>query len=217
MAAQDTVARALLHRYPRSYAQEAGIRSLTGPQGLFQLLVLSLLMSARIRADIALRAARDLFDAGWTTARRMTDAGWDARTRVLNRAGYARYDERTSRMLGETSDLLLERYAGDLRKLRDAAQHDIAKERRLLKECKGIGDVGVDIFFREVQESWTELWPFADKRALHEAERLGLGKDTDSLVSLVDRGDFTHLVDALVRADLDGISSADDLEPAATR
>jgi len=69
--------------------------------------------------------------------------------RVLNRAGYARYDESTSRMLGDTCALLLERYRGDLRKLREEAGHDPQRERALLKEFKGLGDVGVDIFSRE--------------------------------------------------------------------
>lgn len=217
MAEEGAIVRGILAAYPKTYAQEVGIRSLEGPTGLFRLLVLSLLMSARIRADIAANAAHDLFENGWTTAKRMADAGWHARTRVLNRAGYARYDERTSRMLGETSELLLQRYSGDLRKLRDAAEHDPAKERRLLKECKGIGDVGVDIFFREAQAAWPELWPFADERALREARRLGLADDMEALARSVPKSEFAHLVEALVRCDLDGVTSADELEPAATR
>jgi hypothetical protein len=96
---------------------------------------------------------------------------------VLNQAGYARYDERTSTILADTSALLLDRYGGDLRRLRAAAGHDSAAERRLLKEFKGIGDVGVDIFFREAQRAWSELYPFADRRALQAAGRLGLGAD----------------------------------------
>lgn len=51
----------------------------------------------------------------------MAEATWRQRTDVLNRAGYARYDESTSRMLGDTAQLLLDRYRGDLRKLREEA------------------------------------------------------------------------------------------------
>jgi hypothetical protein len=69
-----------------------------------------------------------------------------------------------------------------------------------LKEVKGLGDVGVDIFFREAQAAWEELYPFADKRALQTARNLGLPDDADKLAERVDRKDFPRLVAALVRA-----------------
>jgi hypothetical protein len=119
--------------------------------------------------------------------------------RVLNENGYARFDERTATMLGDACDLLLERYQGDLRKLREEAGRDPAQERRLLKEVKGIGDVGVDIFFREVQVAWDELYPFADRRALDAARRLGLPGDARALARGHDPRSFTRLVAALVR------------------
>lgn len=195
---------AVLSHYPHSYAEQLRIRSPGGPTGLFQLLVMSLLMSARISSSIALEAARALTAAGWTTAAKMADATWEQRTRTLNRSGYARYDERTSRMLGATAELLVERYRGDLRRLRADADEDPAAERRLLKECKGMGDVGVDIFFREVQGTWQELYPFADDRALRAARALGLPADPHRLAGLMDgRAQFVRLVSGLVQADLE--------------
>ena len=93
-------------------------------------------------------------------------------------------------MLGDLTDHLLERYGGDLRKLRDEAERDPGAERRLLKAFKGLGDVGVDIFFREVQVAWDELAPFADRRALDAAGRLDLPKDPGKLARLVGADDF---------------------------
>src|ERR687888_69109 len=107
---------------------------------------------------------RGLADQGWTTPQKLDRTTWAQRVRVLNRAGYARYDESTSRMLGDTCALLLERYRGDLRRLREEAGRDPKRERALLKAFKGLGDVGVDIFFREAQLAWKELYPFADRR-----------------------------------------------------
>jgi hypothetical protein len=86
-------------------AEEAGVGSLNSASGLFRLLVVALLMSARIRWSVALAATKALFDHGWTTA----DAGWSERTRVLNRSGYAR----------DTCDHLLDRFGGDLGGLRE--------------------------------------------------------------------------------------------------
>src|SRR5215211_5023104 len=88
--------RAVLERYPRTYGEELGLRALDGPSALFRLLVMAALMSARIRASIALDAARALSRQRWTTPKRMADASWEDRARTLQGAGYARYDERTS-------------------------------------------------------------------------------------------------------------------------
>lgn len=202
-ATRAQLVHALLGRYPSTFAEDVGIHRLDRPAPLFRLLVLALLMSARIRASVASAAARALFEQGLATPARMAAATWEERTRILNGAGYARYDERTSRMLAATADLVLERYRGDLRRLRDAADGDPAAERVLLKECKGIGDVGADIFFREVQVAWPELYPFADGRALGAAERLGLGSSAAALARLAQGRDFAILVDALVRVGLD--------------
>jgi hypothetical protein len=196
------IARGLLARHGRLYSEEVGANVAKGtPASLFQWLVASILLSARISHRIAIKAARALKRQGWTTAEKLAASTWAERATTLNRAGYARYDERTSAMLGATTDRLLVRYGGDLRKLRDAAGRDPARERALLKEFKGLGDVGVDIFFREVQAAWDELRPFADRRAFSGARRLDLGSDAKALARLVDEPDFPRLVAALVRLD----------------
>ena len=200
------IADALLERHGRTFADELGINVAAGtPSPLFRLLVASILFSARIGHRIAFAAARALADQGWTTPQKLDRTTWAQRVRVLNRAGYARYDESTSRMLGDTCALLLERYRGDLRRLREQAERDPRRERALLKEFKGIGDIGVDIFFREAQVAWDELYPFADRRALRAAERLGLRGDANALARLVegDVREFARLAAALVRVGLE--------------
>ena len=82
-------------------------------------------------------------------------------------------------MLGDTALMLLDKYRGDLRQLRAAAGRDPRRERLLLKECKGIGEVGADIFCREAQITWDELFPFADRRALEAAGSSSMTTPTD--------------------------------------
>ena len=202
-AATSQIVETLLERHGRTYASEAGIRLRNTPAPLFQLLVLSLVLSARIRAGVAVAASQALFASGWTTAEKLAAARWEDRVRVLNRSGYARYDERTSTMLGETSERVLHRYRGDLRRLREEAGRDPEAERRALQRCSGIGEVGAAIFSREAQLIWEELYPFADRRALRAAHRIGLGNDIAALERSTDgREQFTTLVAALVRCDL---------------
>ena len=194
------LARMLLERHPQSYADRLRIDvSRNTPATLYQWLIASLLFSARISADTAEAAAQAAFDKGWRTPRKMAETTWAERVKVLNRAGYARYDESTSRYIGETTNFLLERYRGDLRRLREAAEHDSQRERELLQEFKGIGQVGTDIFFREAQLAWEELFPFADTKALKAAGKLGLGKDAGDLARVVKRrSDLPRLLAALV-------------------
>jgi endonuclease III len=200
---KDQIVKALLARHGQTYAQEFGVKLERGtPSALFRWLCASMLLSARISADAAMEATRALAKQGWTSARKMSDATWEQRTRTLNRAGYARYDESTSRMLGDTSQMLLEKYGGDLRRLREAAGRDPERERALLKECKGIGEVGADIFCREAQIVWDELFPFADRRALEAAGRLGLEDDAGRLAKRTSRKDYPRLLAALVRTGL---------------
>jgi hypothetical protein len=222
---KNQIVQALLERHGQTYAGELGIDlERNTPSGLYRWLCAATLLSARIGADVAMRAARALAEQGWTSVQKMAAATWEQRTRTLNQAGYARYDESTSRMLGDTAEMLLDKYQGDLRRLRDAAERDPGRERALLKECKGVGDVGADIFCRETQLAWDELFPFADRRALQAAGRLGLEADAEGLARRVARKDYPRLLAALVRTglakDFDGVleaASRQKRKPIATR
>ncbi len=199
---------ALLDAYGRTYASEIGIPlHRDRPSAWFRLLCASILFAHRINADAAVSAARALAKAGWKTSRSMAKSDWADRVRILNRAGFARYDESTARTLGEDAALVNERYGGDLRKLRERAGRNPERELALLQEFKGIGPVGADIFAREAQLVWEELRPFADGRARRAAARLGLPTDPDRLGALVPPDQVARLMAALVRVDLaDGYS-----------
>ncbi|WP_405817975.1 endonuclease [Streptomyces sp. NBC_00838] len=197
------VADALLSSHGSTYAREAGIRLRDTPQPLYQLLLLALLLSAPIRAGVAVSTARALDEAGLRTPRRMTEATWQQRVDALGRGGYRRYDESTATRLGDGADLLIRRWHGDPRRMRGEADGDIKVLRRLLQDLPGIGPVGADIFLREAQAVWPEVAPYFDTKALRGAERLGLGTDTAALARLAGDAGPAALAAALVRASLD--------------
>ncbi len=214
-ATRDDIVAELLDRHGRTYADDAGIKLADKPSPLYQLLVLSVLLSARISADIAVQAARALWSSGWRTPKAMAEATWAERTKTLNESGYARYDERTSRMLGDGADLLRDEYGGDLRRLREQAEGDTAKIRAAVKQFKGIGDVGADIFCREAQGVWTELAPYVDDKTASAAKALGLPSSAKSIAGLVPDADLPRLVAALVRSGL--AKDAEDIRETAGR
>lgn len=201
--ANQRLVKALLDRAGQTYADEAGIRLKDQPAPLYQLLVLATLLSARISAGVALSAARELFAAGFTTPQKMRRASWQERVDALGRGHYRRYDERTSTMLGNGADLIIDRYSGDLRRLAEESKEDAGRASELLQEVPGIGPVGADIFMREAQAAWPWLRPFADRRVAEGARRLGLPTDTAELAGLVSGGDVARLAAALVRVSLD--------------
>jgi hypothetical protein len=93
---RDAIVEALLERHGQTYAAELGIDlERNTPSALYRWLCAATLLSARIGARAAMQAAQALAAQGWTTARKMADASWEQRTRTLNQAGYARYDEST--------------------------------------------------------------------------------------------------------------------------
>jgi endonuclease III len=200
MAAPGDIVRVLLARHGESYAEQAGIRLADRPSPLYQLLVLSTLLSARISADVALAAARELFAAGYRTPQAMRAASWQDRVDALGRGHYRRYDERTSTMLGNGAELLLHRWKGDLRRLRTEADGDPGRTRELLMEFPGIGPTGADIFLREVQAVWPQVAPYLDDRVTEAAARLNLPTDPAELADVTkSTGDLSHLAAALLR------------------
>lgn len=204
---RDTV-RALLDEYGRTYAQEAGITLKDTPQPLYRLLVLACLLSARIRADTAVAAARELSGAGMRDPRSMARAGWQRRVDALGRGGYRRYDERTATQLGEGARLATEEYGGDLRTLRERAGGDVEGLRKELRRFPGLGPAGADIFLREAQAVWPEAAPYIDGKARQGARELGLPDDPEALAELAGDAGPAKLAAALVRVAL-GKDAAD--------
>lgn len=147
----------------------------------------------------------------------MAEASWQERVDALGRGGYRRYDERTATQLGEGAELLLDRWGGDLRRLRAEADGDVDELRRLLQEFPGIGPSGGAIFLREVQAVWPEAAPLVDDKALQGARRLGLPEDPDRLLGLAGRTEPAVLASALVRAALDKDVTEDTLRRAGSR
>ncbi|MFD5335531.1 endonuclease [Streptomyces hawaiiensis] len=199
----ERVVRELVGAHGRTYAEEAGIGLKDTPQPLYRLLVLSHLLSARIRGSVALATARALHEAGLRDPHRMARAGRQQRVDALGRGGYRRYDERTATQLGDAAELLNERWGGDLRRLRREADGKVSELRRLLQEFPGMGPAGAGIFLREAQGVWPEAAPCLDAKALQGAERLDLPQDPERLTALAGDTDPAVLAAALVRAAVD--------------
>jgi endonuclease III len=192
---------ALLDQFGRTYAEEAGIRLKDEPSPLYQLLVVSTLLSARISANVAIAAAKELFAAGYRTPRAMREASWQDRVDALGRGHYRRYDESTATMLGRSADLLEQEWKDDLRRLRAQAGGDPRRIGELITRFPGIGPTGAEIFLREVQVVWTDLAPYFGERIRQNAAKLDLPTGERGLADLTASPvETARLAAAIVRA-----------------
>lgn len=193
--------RRLLKVAGTTYAAEAGVRISDKPMPLFQLLVLCMLASKPIDAAIAMRAGHELFSDGLRTPKAVLDSDRRTMIEAFGRAHYVRYDESSATRLTEIAQLVLDDYSGDLREIARRSDRDIDAAKRMLKKFKGIGDTGADIYLREVQDVWSWVRPYFDKRAVRGAKALGLPGDPKKLGALAPRAN-ARLAAALVRASL---------------
>ncbi|MGE2692726.1 endonuclease [Mycolicibacterium pulveris] len=192
----------LLEHAGTTYAEEAGIRLKDQPMPLFELLVLCMLASKPIDAAIAVSAARELFADGLRTPDAVLDADRQQMIRAFGRAHYVRYDESSADRLIDIAETVRAQYRGDLRYLAAESDDDVRAAAGLLKQFKGIGDTGSDIFLREVQDVWTWVRPYFDERATAAARELGLPGKAGDLAELAP-GSTAELAAALVRVSLD--------------
>ena len=185
-----------------TYAAEARIKLSDKPMPLFQLLVICMLASKPIDAAIAMRAGRELFEVGLRTPKAVLSADRQTMIDAFGRAHYVRYDESSATRLTDIAEQVRDEYSGDLRKLADHSQHDVAAAKRLLKRFKGIGDTGADIYLREVQDVWSWVRPYFDDRATAAAKQLGLPTQPEKLGALAPQAN-ARLAAALIRMSLD--------------
>jgi endonuclease III len=202
MAERKQVVRRLLNAAGTTFAAEAKVRISDKPKPLFQLLTLCMLASKPIDATIAMRAGRELFSDGLRTPKAVLAADRQTMIDAFGRAHYVRYDESSATRLTEMAQRVADEYSGDLREIAGRSSENVAAAKRMLKEFKGIGDTGADIYLREVQDVWKWVRPYFDKRATRTAKCLGLPGDPEKLGALAPRAN-ARLAAALVRASLD--------------
>lgn len=140
------------------------------PEELFKWFLAAILFGARISEALASRTFREFEKRRLTTPKRVAAYGWDGLVTALDEGGYGRYDFKTASKLGEMSKSLLERYSGDLNRLHETARDPRDLEAKLKALGKGIGDVTVEIFLRELRDVWDKADPPLSEIAMFAAK-----------------------------------------------
>ncbi|KAJ5106888.1 TruB pseudouridylate synthase (N terminal domain) family protein [Penicillium angulare] len=156
-----------------------------GPDTVLAMILDVMIKSRPISHDLTRKTLTHLVDAGYHHIDILSSTTWEERTRVLSEGGYNRYREQCATNLGTLADFVSNRYDGDLNNLLEAAHGDREETRKLVKEIKGVGDLGVELFFNDVQSVWPSIAPFLDSRSLNTADEIGIGRDLDAIYGVL--------------------------------
>ncbi|KAI1616780.1 hypothetical protein EDD37DRAFT_645410 [Exophiala viscosa] len=175
----------LIEKYgaiPLSNTALEGLQS-PKPETILALLLNAMFSSARNSHDLAAKTTATAIKVHYHKVDALRKSSWDERTEVLTEGGYTRYREKRATGLGELVELIDSKYDGDLNNLLPDLSTDSSPSeiRKRLKEIKGVGDVGIDIFVDTAQAVWPCLAPFLDPRSANTADALGLPSDAQIL------------------------------------
>lgn len=208
MHAPPDIVRLLIETMGGKFSRELGIDvSVASRLALNKWFLAAKLFGARISSIIAARTYKEFEHRGILLPEQILSTGWDGLVEILDAGGYVRYDFSTATKLLSIMEDLQEQYAGDLNNLHEKAQDGKDLESRLKQLGKGIGDVTVNIFLRELRTVWAKARPALSLPALLAAGHLGLIPEGNPLAALEQlwvenqiRGrDFCDFEAALVR------------------
>ena len=170
-----TVVRSLVSRVPGRFSLELGLNlSSRRPRDLFLWFLAAVLYGTRISGAIVARTHAEFVRRGLTSPAHIVTTGWDGLVEALDAGGYVRYDFKTATKLLEVMTHLIDQYGGDLQTLHAAAGDDRDVETRLKALGKGIGEVTVQIFLRELRGIWPKAQPALSPLSILAARDLAL-------------------------------------------
>jgi endonuclease III len=176
MKAEDV--RALVESRGQKYSEILGIDISEGKEDeVFKWFLASLLFGAPITESSVVKTYRCFQKHGVLTPKQILKTGWDDLVKILDEGGYTRYDFKTADRLLEVARNLTEKYSGSLCLIHSESSgaHDF--ENRLKNLGKGVGNVTVSIFLRELRDVWEKAEPNPTALVVLAAQELGIVKN----------------------------------------
>ena len=171
----------LVRNFGQKYSEILGI-NLEGrdDREIFKWFLASILFSAPIRESSAIKTYKCFKKYGVLTPQKIIQTGWQGLVNILDEGTYTRYDFRTSDKLLEVMSNLVTLYGGSLSSLHQLSLDSTDVEKRLKNLGKGIGDVTVSIFLRELRNLWEKANPRPTPLVVLAAKNLGIVKEEAS-------------------------------------
>ncbi len=167
--------RALVQNFGQKYSKILGINLKDETdEETFKWFLASILFGAPITETSVIKTYKCFQKYDVLTPTRILEAGWDELVRILDEGSYTRYDFKTADKFLEVMQNLTADYGGSLNLLHSKASGTKDLEKRLKNLGKGIGDVTVSIFLRELREIWQKAKPDPTSLVVIAAKNLGI-------------------------------------------
>ncbi len=141
---------------------------------IFKWFLASVLFGAPITETSVIKTYRCFEKREVLTPNKILETGWNGLVKILDEGSYTRYDFKTADKLLEVMGNLNTRYGGSLSKLHEDAADSLDLEKRLKELGKGIGDVTVSIFLRDLRGVWHKADPKPTPLVILASKRLGI-------------------------------------------
>jgi len=173
--------KALVDNYGTRYSEILGIDLSEGKEEeVFKWFLASVLFGAPITENSVIKTFRCFQKYKVLTPDRILQTGWDVLVKILDEGSYTRYDFKTADKLLAVMQNLKKRYEGSITILCDQTSDEQDLEKRLKELGKGIGDVTVSIFLRELRDIWQKADPEPTSLVVMAAEKLGIVKKKEN-------------------------------------
>ena len=168
----------LIKNFGQKYSETLGINLEGGEEReIFKWFLASILFGAPINETSVIRTFQCFERHEVLTPKGILERGWQGLVDILDEGGYTRYDFKTSDKLLEVMNNLVTLYEGRLNHLHEQALDSSDLEKRLRNLGKGIGDVTVSIFLRELRSIWKKADPNPTPLVILAAKNLGMIKE----------------------------------------
>ena len=166
---------ALVENFGQKYSEILGI-SLNDEtdEETFKWFLASILFGAPITETSVIKTYKCFQKYDVLTPKGILETGWDGLVKILDEGSYTRYDFKTADKLLEAMQNLIENYGGSLNFLHSKASETRDLKKRLKDLGKGIGDVTVSIFLRELRDIWEKARPDPTSLVIVAAKNLGI-------------------------------------------
>lgn len=182
---------ALLEKFGKRYSKVLVINLDSGKnEEIFKWFLASVLFGAPIAETSVIKTYKCFQKYEVLTPEGILETGWEGLVRILDEGSYTRYDFKTADKLLEVMQNLMEKYKGSLNLLHFNASNAKDLENGLKDLGKGIGDVTVSIFLRELREVWEKAKPNPTSLVVSAAKNLGIVENETAENALKQLEDF---------------------------
>jgi len=168
----------MVEKFGQKYSELLGINLERGTdEEVFKWFLAAVLFGAPITETSVAKTYKAFEKHSVLTPEKILKTGWQGLVEILDEGSYTRYDYKTADKLLEVIGNLKVRYRGSLKLLHEKAADSLDLEKRLKELGKGIGDVTVSIFLRELRGIWSKADPKPTPLVISAAKNLGIIKN----------------------------------------